>query len=198
MVDATLFRSKAPQIMRQLMADFSLTDEDAAAILGNIGHECGGFHLFQEQKPMVAGSRGGFGWCQWTGPRRREFEGYVKRNNLDPKSDKANYGWLFVELSTTEKGAIPATRSALGLKNKVEAFERHFERAGVKHYDERMRWAEIALEEFRSRPVHPSPVPSPPPIVQKPANAGAVGAGAGIAGVLAAAVVGFLKWMGWF
>ena len=46
----------------------------------------------------MAGSRGGFGWAQWTGPRRREFEAYAKENNLDPKSDEANYGFLVHEL----------------------------------------------------------------------------------------------------
>jgi hypothetical protein len=62
--DTALFRRKAPDTMLKLMADFDLDAPDAAAILGNIGHECGGFHLMQEVKPAVEASRGGFGWCQ--------------------------------------------------------------------------------------------------------------------------------------
>lgn len=147
-----LFNSKAPWIMNLLRADFDLSIEEAAAILGNIGHECGGFKLFQEQKPLVPGSRGGFGWCQWTGPRRVAFENYCKRNGLDPKSDKANYGWLFVELKSTESAAIPAVKRAVGLEAKVRAFELKFERAGVKHYDSRYVWARRALAAHAANP----------------------------------------------
>lgn len=147
MASDTLFIEKAPGIMRLLMMDFDLTVEEAAAILGNIGHECNGFRDMQEIDP-VGGGRGGLGWCQWTGPRRRAFEAYVERNNLDPASDKANYGWLWVELKGPEKSAITMLRNAEGLREKVIAFERGFERAGIKHYDSRMAWAEKALRAY--------------------------------------------------
>lgn len=73
------FRAKAPGIMAQLVRDFPITPEDAAAIVGNLGHESQGFTAMQEFKPVVAGSRGGWGWAQWTGPRRRAFEAYCAR-----------------------------------------------------------------------------------------------------------------------
>jgi hypothetical protein len=145
-----LFASKAPWIMELLRRDFSLSLDDAAAILGNLGHECGGFALMQEQKPTVKGSRGGYGWAQWTGPRRRAFEAYCERNNLPPDSDRANYGWLFVELSTSEAGALPALKRAGLLAEKVKAFEQHFERAGVKHYPSRNQWAARALDAYHA------------------------------------------------
>jgi hypothetical protein len=146
----TLFTDKAPWIMNLLRADFDLTVEEAAAILGNIGHESGGFKYFQEIKPVVPGSRGGFGWCQWTGPRRVAFEGYCKRNKLDPFSDKANYGFLLVELRGTEKAAIPALKKAKGLERKVAAFEAKFERAGVVNMPSRMRYANQALAAWKA------------------------------------------------
>src|SRR5690606_15608355 len=102
------FRAKAPGVMQLLMSDFGLNDQSAAAIVGNLGHESNGFATLQEIKPVVKGSRGGWGWAQWTGPRRKEFEAYCKRNSLDPASDKANYGFLFVELTSTEAKALPA------------------------------------------------------------------------------------------
>lgn len=160
MADDALFREKAPGIMRLLMADFALDEESAAAILGNLGHESAGFTAMQEINP-VGGGRGGFGWPQWTGPRRRAFEAYCARNNLDPTSDKANYGWLWNELKGSEKGAIIAVRNATGLRAKVEAFEQHYERAGVKHYDRRMEWAEKALAAYREASGPPS---DPPPV----------------------------------
>jgi hypothetical protein len=172
----TYFTDKAPGIMALLMRDFDLDVLSAAAILGNLGHESGGFKSLQERKPLVPGSRGGYGWAQWTGPRRRQFEAYAKRNNLDPTSDKANYGWLFVELTTTEKAAIPAVKKAGTLSQKVRAFEKAFERAGIKHYDSRDVWAVRALDAYNANPVLmpdaagetpdpdvPKPVQPPPP-----------------------------------
>jgi hypothetical protein len=53
----TLFRSKASSIMTKLMDDFEFTQTQAAGILGNIGHECGGFHEMQERHPSAAGWR---------------------------------------------------------------------------------------------------------------------------------------------
>lgn len=147
--------------MRRFMADFDCSELDAAAVFGNAGHESLGFTALQEIKPTVTGSRGGYGWFQWTGPRRRAFEAYCKRNNLQPASEKANYGFLFVELHGDEAGAMPATKRAKSLKDKVIAFEAGYERAGVKHYDSRLKWANIALEAFRAED---GKIPDPPDI----------------------------------
>lgn len=141
-----LFRKKVAEYGPSLMSDFDLSEIEAAAVFGNLGHECNGFKTFQEAKPLVPGSAGGFGWAQWTGPRRRLFEAYCARNELDPKSDDANYGFLWTELKGPEKKAIPAVKRAGTLAQKVKAFEAAFERAGVKHYDSRNRWAEAALK----------------------------------------------------
>ncbi|TIX69845.1 MAG: hypothetical protein E5V25_10915, partial [Mesorhizobium sp.] len=118
-----LFRSKAPWIMALLMRDFQLQLDDAAAILGNIGHECLGFTAMQEIKPTVPSSRGGFGWAMWTGPRRRNFEAYCTRNGFKTTDDRANYGFLFSELKGPERGAIGKLKAANGLNAKVKAFE---------------------------------------------------------------------------
>ncbi|MCO6050826.1 phage tail tip lysozyme [Mesorhizobium sp. RP14(2022)] len=139
------FETKAPKIMSALLSDFPIGLEDAAAIVGNLGHESGGFADLQEINPTVAGSRGGYGWAQWTGPRRRAYEAYCQRNRLNPASDRANYAYLFVELKGSERKAIPAVVAASGLEAKVKAFEMGFERAGVKHYPSRIQWAKKAL-----------------------------------------------------
>lgn len=142
------FVSKAPTYMGLLMKDFGFDKLDAAAIMGNLGHESNGLTAFQEVSPTAG--RGGWGWAQWTGPRRVAFEEYCKRNDKDPKSDDANYGWLFVELSGTEKAAVAKTKAASGLEDKVKAFEMAFERAGVKHYDSRIKWANRALAAYQA------------------------------------------------
>jgi hypothetical protein len=154
-----LFDEKAPVIMRKLMADFRLSVEDAAAILGNIGHECAGFLLMQEQRPTVKGSRGGWGWCQWTGPRRKAAEAYWSRHGYDPAGDTANYKWLFLELKGAEgRRALPALQLAKTLPGKAVAFERAFLRAGIKHDASRIAWAKRALAAYQATP---SPTPKP-------------------------------------
>ena len=68
---------KAPGVMKKLIKDFpDLTEEQAAAILGNIGHECGGFGQLQQLR-----GGGGRGWCQWDGTRRDEFFSSLNPNN---------------------------------------------------------------------------------------------------------------------
>lgn len=146
------FRKTVPKYMRKLLSDFpNLSVDDAAAIFGNAGHESAGLTTLQEIKPTVAGSRGGWGWMQWTGPRRRAFEAYAKRTGKSLYDDDTNYDYLFLELKGvegTESNAVPATIKAKCLDAKVEAFEKSFLRAGVKHYDQRKKWAKIALEAY--------------------------------------------------
>lgn len=146
-----LFDKKAPKIMYQLMQDFpEIGPEDAAAIVGNAGHECNGFRTLQEISPLVPGSLGGWGWMQWTGPRRRAFNRWVERKGFDPSSFEANYSFLYRELAGHEEEngarAIQVTINAQGLANKVKAFEKQFLRAGIKHYDSRIVYARRALE----------------------------------------------------
>ena len=184
------FKAKVPALMKQFMADFDCTKEDAAAVFGNAGHESGGFMLMQEVKPTVAGSRGGFGWFQWTGPRRRQFEAYCQQNNLEPTSDDANYGYLCYELRHDEKTAIPRMKAAKALSNKVVEFELGYERAGVKHYPSREKWANIALEAYKDRygnGLAPKTKPNSP-------MAGAVIAGTAVGGTAVAA--GVQPWVG--
>ena len=74
------------------LRDFPITPR-TAAILGNLGHESAGLTILQEIKPTVAGSKGGYGWAQWTGPRRRAYEAYCARIGKNPASDEANYAY---------------------------------------------------------------------------------------------------------
>ena len=180
--DARKFRRLAPLMMAELMREFGLADWRAAAIAGNAGHESGGFTIMQEAKPTVPGSRGGYGWFQWTGPRRRAYEAWCAGKNLDGASYEANVGFVIAELRGPEKAALAALRQAATFEAAVIAFERAYERAGVKHDDRRLRWARIALEEYRARKPNPKPLP------QSRTAQGAAGAAAGGAAVIAEAV----------
>ncbi|WP_310619258.1 phage tail tip lysozyme [Flexibacterium corallicola] len=145
-----LFEKKAPLIMSSLVEDLAIPLLDAAAILGNLGHECNGFRTLQQ----VGGSA--YGWAQWDGVRRRTFFQWCKKRGLKPHSDKANYGYLLWELKGSEKRSLAKLRRARGLEEKTIAFEQAFERAGVKHYPRRIAYAKRALSAYRKK------FPSPP------------------------------------
>lgn len=156
-----LFRAKAPPIMHRLISDLEIGDEEAAAILGNIAVETGGFTLMQEKRPLSG--RGGWGWVQWTGERRRQFEAWVKSSGLDPSSDEANYGYLLYELTKTpEKRAIPKLKAAGGVEAKTLSFMKTFERPGIPHEDRRIAYAKLALQLYREIGMITEAAPSSP------------------------------------
>ena len=144
-----LFRSKAPPIMNDLMRDLGLTSVQAAGILGNIGHECAGFTLLQEQKP-IRGGRGGWGWCQWTGPRRTDFEKWASDHALDFSSDKANYGFLLEELKGSQENSVRRLREAQTVDGATADFMNTFEKPAAQYAGlaRRVSLAKLALQDF--------------------------------------------------
>lgn len=142
--DDALFLQKAPGIMRDLIRDLpGLTRIQAAAILGNIGHECGGFTTLH-QIGMAPG-RGGHGWCQWDGSRRKAFLAFASGLGLDWRQDEVNYRFLVQELRGPERNALTSLLRQTKLEAAVEDFDAKFERSGVKHMDRRIRYARLAL-----------------------------------------------------
>ncbi|PJG54654.1 hypothetical protein CVM73_13400 [Bradyrhizobium forestalis] len=142
------FVEKAPIIMRALMADFGFKDFQAAAILGNIGQECGGFTLFQERHPISG--RGGIGWCQWTADRRVNYENFCRDNQLDPQSDKANYSFMKHEMTnTSERGVVARLQATTEINAATELFMRVYERPGIPALEKRQTWAQRALSAFK-------------------------------------------------
>jgi hypothetical protein len=140
------FARRSSAVMNQLMKDFNLTPEQAAGIVGNLGHESSGMRAINEKRPLIPGSRGGFGWAQWTGSRRREFEAWSKANGLDIRSDEANYGFLKHELMGKYRGVIDRVRRAKTMEQSMYAFEAGYEKAGVKAYGSRLKWGQRALD----------------------------------------------------
>ena len=143
------WNQKVPTIMTNLMRDFDLTKEQAAGIVGNLGHECGGLTEMQEKNP-VGGGRGGLGWAQWTGPRRIQYEAYCRANGLDTYSDAANYGFLKQELNGEYRSAIRDVKATSTTEGSMRAFEKRYEAAGIKHYESRQQYADSALKVFGS------------------------------------------------
>lgn len=169
MSSTAVFTATVPRVVHDLLSDFpGLTENDCFAICGNLGHESIGFTAFQEIKPTVSGSAGGWGWAQWTGMkppsgRRYLFNKWCQEKGIrDLKSYEANYGFLTHELKTTEASAIRAVKAAADLKAKVIAFEKVFERAGVPAFDSRLKWAQRAQAAYEAARKTGSPAPVTP------------------------------------
>lgn len=107
-------------LIDHLSADFELTERQAAGIVGNMGFESMGLKVLQEISP-VAG-RGGFGWEQWTGPRRRAYEAWCAAQALSPSSDEANFGFAEEELRGTYRYVIEALKRTATLEAAVFVF----------------------------------------------------------------------------
>ncbi len=138
------------------MERFDLTAEQAAGVFGNLGTESAGFMAFHE-KGQPEG-RGGYGWAQWTADRRDKFFDFCKRNSLEPESDEGSYGFLCAELETKPdySAAITALKLTRTLEDAVEAFEREYERAGIKGMPSRINWARKALDIYTHPPEQPA------------------------------------------
>lgn len=161
------FKEWSVKFSRMLIADFKLDPLDCHAIMGNAGCESAGFKSLQEIKPIVKGSAGGYGIMQWTGPRRRLYEAYCARNNLNPADMMSNYKFLFVELQGSEgkNGKVLArVQAASTLEAKTEVFMKEFLRPGIPHLDSRIKWAKIAQAAWDAKSSDtpdPAPVDSP-------------------------------------
>lgn len=162
------FDKWAVEFIDLLRADFKLSLLSSVAIVGNAGHESGGFKQLQELKPLVPGSKGGYGIMQWTGPRRRTYEAYCRRNKLDPADMMSNYKFLFVELKGPEGKVLAKLEAAKTLDEKVEVFCTTFLRPGVVHMAKRKQWANRALAAWQKahnatsiEPAKPEPYTPP-------------------------------------
>jgi hypothetical protein len=106
-------------IRDRLVKELGIPVEAASGLVSNLNAESG-IAGINERNPVVPGSRGGFGWAQWTGPRRVAFENWARAHGLDPASDQANMGFLVEELrnkypqvlAQLKSGQISATEAA--------------------------------------------------------------------------------------
>ncbi|MDP4005052.1 phage tail tip lysozyme [Methylobacterium sp. NEAU K] len=144
-----LFTSKVAVYGPRLMHDLGLKDFQAAGIYGNLGHESGGWHFFQEIHP-VGGGRGGEGLPMWTGARRVAFEAWCRAKHLQPYSDEASYGFMVHELTTTYASTLRRLKQVLTLNAAVVAFEKMYEGAGIVSMGDRLTYGQRALAAIRA------------------------------------------------
>jgi hypothetical protein len=132
--------TRGAAIRDKLASDLNLSSDTASAMVGNLQAESG-LKAVQERNPL-GGGRGGFGWAQWTGPRRNAFEAYAKANGLDPSSDAANYGFLKQELNSPQyAGMMQRMRAAKSRDEATAIFEREYEGPAVSNVGVRRNYA---------------------------------------------------------
>jgi len=154
------FEARGGWVLTHLAKEFTLTTEQASGIVGNLGGESG---LKAVQEIENRGDRGGYGWAQWTGPRRVAFENWCAAQNLDVASDEANYRYLVVELHTTQLHAIAQLQKTTTVEAAVFTFEAIFERPANLQSGLAARTA-FARQAIAGSIVPPEPVPVPAPI----------------------------------
>lgn len=113
----------------------------AVGFAGNFSVESGFNPGINEINPTVAGSRGGFGLAQWTGPRRRQYEAFAKSQGAAPDDLNAQLDFLAWELQNTEKGAAQAIFAARDPAEAARLVSEKFLRPGIPHLDNRIREA---------------------------------------------------------
>jgi Phage tail lysozyme len=119
------FAVRGRWLIDQLVTEFALSAEQAAAIAGNLGYESAGFAAYHELGQPDG--LGGYGWAQWTGPRRHAFFAWCAERELDPRSDAANFGYLVAELRGAQGWVLPRLRQERTLERCVFVFGRWFE-----------------------------------------------------------------------
>jgi hypothetical protein len=117
------------------------TPAQAWGAVANLQAESGLDPGINEINPVVAGSRGGFGLNQWTGPRRRAFEAYMAERGLPLDDIEGQMDFTFHEFNTTEKAAYDRIKSADTPEEAAYAYSKGFLRPGHDNTEYRMRTA---------------------------------------------------------
>lgn len=147
---ATLFasgalaQSSAPiaeRLTGDLQVRLGLTPAQAAGMVGNLATETGNFQHMQELNPTVEGSRGGYGYAQWTGPRRRQYESYAASRGVALDAYETNLDFLVYEMETTERRAYERLLATNTVDEAALSVMNDFLRPGIPHADSRLGYA---------------------------------------------------------
>lgn len=158
----------APRLVSDLMRDFGFTREQASGIVGSLAHETGGFRHFQEIEPTIPGSRGGYGYAQWTGDRRVAFEDFAAKSGLPLTSYEANYQFLKRELEGEFKDVVRSVKQTKTPEQAAHVFtgksgeRRGYLMPGVEAMPARQRYAAEIYGSTANRPIPPRDIPNPP------------------------------------
>ena len=144
MAAADLFNSIVVAYTARLQRDLNILGFQADGIFGNLGQESAGFASLQEIAPTVAGSAGGYGWAQWTGPRRKAYLAFCTAHGIKPEAHESNYRYLVEDLTKNYPAVLDALRKTTTRDAAVQLVMDRYEVPGVPAYDSRITWAKRA------------------------------------------------------
>lgn len=105
----------------------------AVGAVAGIGAESGFNPGINEIAPVVPGSRGGYGFNQWTGPRRKQYEAFAAESGRSVDDPEAQLDFTLWELNNTETAARDAIYSAKTPEEAIALYETKFLRPGIPH-----------------------------------------------------------------
>ena len=123
---------------QQIMAYFQgkgLSAAQAAGIVGNLQQESG----------LNPNSPGG-GIAQWQGDRWNNLVAFAQQQGGTPNDLKTQLDFLWHELTTTESGSLASLQQTTDAASAAQSFSNHFERPGNPMMDNRVKYANAALQ----------------------------------------------------
>lgn len=159
-------KERRVNLIKAFMAEYGLTAEQAAGPVGNFMREAAGTVTEAKKLPPDVnqgevsgappnGSDLGYGWAQWSGPRKTAFvtfmrsKGYVTdRGNA---TDAADFAYLKKELdSPGYASTITELKKQSTPEDAAVSFEATFERAGVPALEDRKKFAREAYDDYKA------------------------------------------------
>lgn len=125
--------------------DKGLTPAQAAGIAGNIAHESG-------SKPgqRELGGGPGFGLAQWGGVRKQQLRQFAAESGTPVSDLNTQLNFMWKEMNTTERRSLAAIKQTSSASQATVAFERTYERAGVKAHASRSNHAQRILAQYHN------------------------------------------------
>ena len=120
------------------MEKYGLPEYAVDGMLMSAGDESGFDPGVNEAAPTVAGSRGGYGLFQHTGPRRVALERYAAAHNKPPSDPYLQMDFAMQEMDGPESGAKAALLKARDAGEAAAAFTTNFLRPRADHLARRV------------------------------------------------------------
>jgi Phage tail lysozyme len=130
-----------PQTILMGLVQRGIPAAAAQGIVANMMAESGLNPGINERSPLVAGSRGGYGLNQWTGPRRVQYEQFAHAKGASPDDLNTQLDFTVWELQNTEKAAGNALMQAPDAMTAAQIYSNQFLRPGIPHMDQRLAYA---------------------------------------------------------
>ncbi len=123
--------------IRQGLIQRGLPEHVADAFVLNFQDESGLNPDINEAKPLVPGSRGGYGLYQLTGPRRRMYEAFARDRGVDTSDIDAQLDFLKFELGGPEAKAAQSIMGSRDTATAAQAIVNNFLRPAPEHRQSR-------------------------------------------------------------